>query len=191
MEKVTLILGSQSKPRKAILEEEGFEFSICVAEGDEYFDENLPYAENLKNISRAKADEVMGKTNSYGHRVIVCADQMINFEGKMYGKPKSMDEARATIKSFLGKNVKACVGNTIFEVNNGKIIREICTVDEAVLEVESVSDEELENYLENGNPFNKCGGINVKQTPFVRLVEGKMSTARGITVELLKDFMKA
>ena len=185
MEKVTLILGSQSKPRKAILEEEGFEFSICVAEGDEY------YAENLKNISRAKADEVMGKTDSYGHRVIVCADQMINFEGKMYGKPKSMDEARATIKSFLGKNVKACVGNTIFEVNNGKIIREICTVDEAVLEVESVSDEELENYLENGNPFNKCGGINVKQTPFVRLVEGKMSTARGITVELLKDFMKA
>ena len=163
MEKVTLILGSQSKPRKAILEEEGFEFSICVAEGDEYFDENLPYAENLKNISRAKADEVMGKTNSYGHRVIVCADQMINFEGKMYGKPKSMDEARATIKSFLGKNVKACVGNTIFEVNNGKIIREICTVDEAVLEVESVSDEELENYLENGNPLPNLFNFNEQE----------------------------
>ena len=116
---------------------------------------------------------------------------MINFEGKMYGKPKSMDEARATIKSFFGKNVKACVGNTIFEVDNGEIVKEICIVDEALLEVEMVSDEVLEEYLKNGNPFNKCGGINVKQTPFVKLVEGKMSTARGITVELLKDFLKA
>lgn len=55
--------------------------------------------------------------------------------------------------------------------------------------MEYATDETIEKYLAEGRPLTKCGGINVKDTPFLHLVTGRLSTAMGMTIEYLQDMI--
>ena len=56
-------------------------------------------------------------------------------------------------------------------------------------DMDSISNEELEHYLATEDPLSKCAGINISSTPGLHLEEGKMCTARGMTVEFLIDML--
>ena len=51
--------------------------------------------------------------------------------------------------------------------------------------------QDLENYLANQNPLTKCGGINILDSKFLHLEEGKMSTACGMTMEYLQELLSS
>ena len=55
--------------------------------------------------------------------------------------------------------------------------------------IDDISDEEVENYLKIGNCLSICGGISINNALFVHLKEGRMSTARGMTIEYAKEMM--
>jgi len=185
-QKMKIILASKSKVRKDMLEENGIDFEVKVSDADENVTEDVSLEERYKIISRRKAYKVMEETQEEGDRIIASADQEIVFDGIPYGKPKTIDDARELIKKFMGNQVQAYVGNTILVVKDGKIEEEICETDFSTLYVDKVSDTELEQYLNSVNVCSICGGININMTPFVHIVSGRKSTARGMTIQYLK-----
>jgi len=185
-----IILASGSEPRKALLEEFGFSFDVLVSNVDETPVKKLSIPEQMKDISMRKALAVMDMANEPEDHIIVAADQNIFFNGIMYGKPKNIDEARQIIKSMQGSNeIYAYVGNTVLYISKSKVEKHINQFDIAKMRMDYISDEELENYLATKSPLSRCAGINIIETPFLHLVEGRISTARGMTIECLIDML--
>ncbi len=185
-----VILASKSTVRKKMLEQLNIPFEVIVSNADETPTECLSFKNQLKEISLKKAQIVLRETNSEGERIIVSADQNIVFHNKMYGKPKTIEEARMLIKDMRGSDqIFAYTGNTVIYANGSKVLSFINECDVARMRMDPVEDEIIENYLTNGFPLERCGGINIDETNFLHLEEGKISTARGMTTEHLQKIL--
>ena len=146
-----IILASGSAQRKALLEELGYTFDIVVSNADETPTEALCLTARMNDISMRKALTVMDMIKETEDHIIVSADQNILFNGVMYGKPNSIEEARELIKRMQGSNeIYAYVGNTVLYIVNSTIMSHISACDIATLRMDYISDEELEKVI---NPF--------------------------------------
>ena len=187
-----VILASKSPFRKKMLEELKIPFEVIVSDADETVEESFSFGEQLREIALKKAEVVFEMTKDQGKRIIVAADQNIVFQKKMYGKPKSIREARNLIKRMRGSNkIYAYVGNAIIQADGDKIIQTINNYDVARMSMDNVHDEVIEDYLKNDSPLSRCGGIHVDNVEFIHLVEGKLSTARGMTTEYLQELLRS
>lgn len=185
-----IILASSSVQRKKLLEEAGIPFEVIVSNADETPVKVYSLSDQLNDIAMRKALTIIDKLNADEDYIIVAADQNILFNGTLYGKPCSIEEARELIQKMQGSDqIYAYVGNTVLYVSNGKIIDSISECDVARMKMDYISDKDLEIYLATKCPLAKCAGINVLETPSLHLLEGKMSTAIGMTIEYLMEML--
>ena len=187
-----IILASQSEVRKRQLIEESIPFEIIVSNADETPDESKNFRNQLADISMRKAMKVFDGTLDRGLRLIIAADQNIVFEDVMYGKPKTLDEARLLIMKMMGsEEVYAYTGNAVLLAEGEDILQSINVTDVSRMSVDNITDDELEIYLSDGKCLTYCGGISISNSNFVHLKEGRMSTARGMTLEYAKELRKS
>ena len=187
-----IILASQSEVRKRQLIEESIPFEIIVSNADETPDESKNFRNQLADISMRKAMKVFDETLDRGLRLIIAADQNIVFEDVMYGKPKTLDEARLLIMKMMGsEEVYAYTGNAVLLAEGEDIFQSINVTDVSRMSVDKITDDELEIYLSDGKCLTYCGGISISNSNFVHLKEGRMSTARGMTLEYAKELRKS
>ena len=187
-----IILASQSEVRKRQLIEESIPFEIIVSNADETPDESKNFRNQLADISMRKAMKVFDETLDRGLRLIIAADQNIVFEDVMYGKPKTLDEARLFIMKMMGsEEVYAYTGNAVLLAEGEDILQSINVTDVSRMSVDKITDDELEIYLSDGKCLTYCGGISISNSNFVHLKEGRMSTARGMTLEYAKELRKS
>ena len=185
-----VILASKSGVRKQQLIDESIPFEVIVSDADETPDESKSFKNQLAEISMRKAKTVFEETKDRGLRVIIAADQNIVFDKKMYGKPNSIEKARELINSMMGsEEVYAYTGNAVLLADKNKILQSINITDTARLSVDNISNEQLEEYLSKGRCLNYCGGISITDSNFVHLKEGRISTARGMTIEYAKEII--
>lgn len=187
-----VILASKSGVRKQQLIDASIPFEVMVSDADETPDESKSFKDQLAEIAMRKAMTVFEETKDRGRRLIVAGDQNYVFEKKMYGKPTTIEAARSLIKSMLGSDeVYAYTGNAVILAEEDKILQSINLTDIARLSVDDISDDELEAYLSTGKCLTYCGGISITDAKFVHLKEGRMSTARGMTLEYAKEMMSS
>lgn len=185
-----IILASASPYRRLLLQETGIPFEIIVSNADETPVKVYSLGEQLNDIAVRKALTVIDKLDTDEDYIVVAADQNILFQGKLYGKPSRIEEARQLIKDMQGSDqIYSCVGNAVFYVSNGQILDSTSKHDVARMKLGYISDKNLEIYLATKGPLTKCGGINLLETPSLRLVEGRRSTAIGITIEYLMEMI--
>ena len=94
-----IILGSNSKRRKELLDMIGIKYEIVVSDEEEVIDSNLSNLENCQSISLQKALNVKKKTS--GDRIIITCDTIVQKNNKLYGKPKDRLDAINMLKMFL------------------------------------------------------------------------------------------
>ena len=105
-------------------------------------------------------------------------------------KAKTIEEARSLLSQMRGsEEVYAYTGNSVLLAENDKILQSINITDIARLSIDNNSNEEMDNYLSDDICLSSCGGINIKKTMFVHLKEGRLSTAKGMTLEYAKEMM--
>ncbi len=185
-----VILASKSAVRKQQMIDNSIPFEVIVSNADETPDKSKSFKNQLAEISMRKAKTVFEETKDRGLRLIIAADQNIVFNNVMYGKPQSIDDARRLIKSMMGsEEVYAYTGNSVLLAERDNILQIINITDVARLSVDEISTNELEAYLEIKRCLNYCGGIQITDANFVHLKEGRMSTAKGMTLEYAKEMM--
>ena len=187
-----VILASKSAVRKQQLIDDSIPFEVIVSNADETPDESKSFKNQLAEISMRKAKTVFEATKDRGLRLIIAADQNIVFDNVMYGKPKSIDEACHLLYNMRGsEEVYAYTGNAVLLAENDRILQSVNITDVARLSVDNISDDEVVNYLKDGKCLSVCGGISINNCLFVHLKEGRMSTARGMTLEYAKEIMSS
>ncbi len=187
-----VILASKSAVRKQQLIDDSIPFEVIVSNADETPDESKSFKNQLAEISMRKAKTVFEATKDRGLRLIIAADQNIVFDNVMYGKPKSIDEARNLLNRMRGsEEVYAYTGNAVLLAEKDRILQSVNITDVARLSVDNISDDEVVDYLKDGKCLSVCGGISINNCLFVHLKEGRMSTARGMTLEYAKEIMSS
>lgn len=185
-----LILASKSPSRKQQLIDNSIPFEVIVSNTDETPDKSKSFKNQLAEISMRKVRNVLEMTKDRGMRLIIAADQNIVFNGSMYGKLKSINEVRELLKCMRGsEEVYSYTGNAILLAENDKVLQSINITDVARLSIDNISDKEIEDYLKDSKCLSICGGISINNSLFVHLKEGRLSTARGMTLEYAKDMM--
>ena len=187
-----VILASKSAVRKQQLIDDSIPFEVIVSNADETPDESKSFKNQLAEISMRKAKTVFEATKDRGLRLIIAADQNIVFDNVMYGKPKSIDEACHLLYNMRGsEEVYAYTGNAVLLAENDRILQSVNITDVARLSVDNISDDEVVKYLKDGKFLSVCGVISINNCLFVHLKEGRMSTARGMTLEYAKEIMSS
>ncbi len=187
-----IILASQSKVRKDILEKNNFRCIVVASNIDED-----PIKESLikegaspeiisKNLAEIKAIKVSALNNNY---IVLGADSVIDLENNIISKPKNRIEALNILKKLNGKEHFLISSVTI--AKNGSMIWNY--TDKAKLTMKNFNLEELKEYLSKISD-NALYSYNVYQIEgegrnLFSKIEGDENTIMGLPVKKIKEYL--
>lgn len=185
-----IILASSSKRRQDLLKMINLDYKVIVSDEEEVVDKSLTVLENCQNISYQKALNVFKKVKE--DSIIISCDTVVCKDNELIGKPKDKLDATLMLKKLSGTShiVYSCL--TVLKVKNQKIIEEYKEVGEGLVYVDSLSDEEIEDWINKGNPYNKAGGYAIQEEfgKYVIKVEGDFYSIVGLPLNKLYQILK-
>lgn len=140
-----VVLASKSAARRAVLEGAGVPFEAVVAGVDEDAVKAglLGEGASVRDIADALAELKAIKVSRKSPALVIGADQTLEFEGKLYDKAETAEEARARLQALRGKAHK--LHSAVVVAKDGAPIwREVAT---ATLTMRDFSDAFLDEYL--------------------------------------------
>ena len=183
-----IILASASPRRRELLDTVGIPFSVCPSQGEEQIRGSSP-KEVVEELSEQKAREVFLKTS--GEVLVIGADTVVAAEGNILGKPKNRKEAIQMLKKLQGASHEVYTGVTMLSRDENGEQQKTFHVMTAV-EFYPMSEEEIESYVETGEPMDKAGayGIQGKAGIFVKEIRGDYNNVVGLPVARLYQELK-
>ncbi|MDC3016827.1 Maf family nucleotide pyrophosphatase [Candidatus Pelagibacter sp.] len=189
---IKIILASQSKVRKNILNSNGIECKVIPSNVDEDSVKTSLLKVNAspeiisKNLAELKANKVSTKVSD---QLVLGADSVIDLEGKIISKPSNRNEALNILKSLNNKShyliSSVCIskdGNMIWNYT-----------DKAKLTMKEFSLEELKDYLgkvsdEALYAYNVYQIEGIGSSLFSK-IEGDKNTIMGLPVQKIKNYL--
>ncbi len=185
-----IILASASPRRKELLAGLNIDFEVDTRNN---FEETYDPATSLDNIPA-----VLSEGKSFGfHRnlekdeILITSDTLVICDGRVMGKPHSREEAVEMLCFLSGKSHKVITGITI---RNNE--RHITDSDTAIVHFKSLTDSEIEYYIDTFRPFDKAGAYGIQEwIGYIGIdkIEGSYFTIMGFPVHLvyqhLSDFV--
>ena len=185
-----IILASSSKRRQDLLKMINLDYKVIVSDEEEVIDKSLTVLENCQNISYQKALNVLKKVKE--DSIIISCDTVVCKDNELIGKPKDKLDATLMLKKLSGTShiVYSCL--TVLKIKNQKIIEEYKEVGEGLVYVDNLSNEEIEDWINKGNPYNKAGGYAIQEEfgKYVTKIEGDFYSIVGLPLNKLYQILK-
>lgn len=185
---VQIILASASPSRSRLLESVGISPTILVSGVDEDASEfaSLSPAELVIALAILKAHTVKDKAPA--NSLIIGCDSTFEFEGKSLGKPVTKANAIERCKQLSGKTGYLHTGHCIIDLRQGIELSERST---AKVQFSQMTDAEIIDYVESGEPLNVAGGFTLDglSAPFITKIEGDPSGIIGLSLPLLRKMV--
>ncbi|MEE1313367.1 MAG: Maf family protein [Lachnospiraceae bacterium] len=181
-----LILASGSPRRKEILEQVGLTFRVLPSDVEEVITKQVP-SDIVMELSRQKAKDVYEKLDET-NVIVLGADTVVAFDGKILGKPKNQEEAAQMLHMLSGKKHFVYTGVTL--VTNKK---ELTFFEETAVEFYPMSEKEIHDYIISGEPMDKAGayGIQGKAAAFIKRILGDYYNVVGLPIaKVIRNLQK-
>ncbi len=193
MDHVRIILASGSPRRTELLQTAGIVHEVVVSGADEDVQEENP-ARLVEMLSARKAEEVyerMAQQEPSGDLVVIGADTVVAADGKILGKPGDEEDARRMLRMLSGRSHHVYTGVTLCG-RIGSVRREVSFSEESAVHVAQLTEEEISEYIDSGEPMDKAGayGIQGAFMKFVSGIEGDYFNIVGLPVSHLYQEMK-
>ncbi len=185
-----LILASNSPRRRELLTEAGYLFDVVAPDPTcESGPRPGESAEHLvARLATEKASHVAELLQYANSPLILAADTVAECVGQILGKPDDRDHARQILKQLRGKIHRVLTGICLWQLPSG--LRRTA-IDVTTLEMTSLSNEEIETYLESGLWRGKAGAFGYQDgIDWVRIVNGSPSNVVGLPMELLSVMLR-
>lgn len=182
-----MILASGSPRRKELLEQLGWQFSIAVAEGEEVTQQTKPEC-IVRELSYQKAMEIVAKAPDGD--IVIGADTMVSYEGKMLGKPGNEEEACEMLQSLQGEIHQVHTGVTVV-IRSGEDF-EYFTFDETTdVEMYPMTEMQIREYVATKEPMDKAGAYAIQgiAARYVKGIRGEYSNVVGLPIARLYQEM--
>ena len=180
------LLASASPRRRELMEMLGVSgLVICPAAGEERADPSLPPPELVKALAAAKAREAAAAAEEGD--AVIAADTIVVYDGRVYGKPHSPDEAARMLRTLSGRTHEVYTGVCV--IRNGV---ELCRADRSAVTFRTLSEGEIERYIQSGEPMDKAGayGAQGKGALFVERIDGDFFNVMGLPLCMLGEMLK-
>lgn len=171
-----LILASNSPRRRQLLALSGWDFEVIVADVDEsLFPQNEPPADYVLRLAETKAGAVPARSD----QVVLAADTTVVDGSEILGKPKDKAEAFAMLTRLRGHTHQVYTGIALLRQSDGLLLKELCVTG---VPMRNYSDEEINAYIETGDPLDKAGAYAIQHSQFhpVTNVSGCYTSVMGL-----------
>ena len=178
-----IILASASPRRKELLARMGMDFEILPAKGEEHITKESP-AEAVQELALNKAQEIaqqMGKKDLNEDILVIGADTVVAYDGKILGKPKDEQDAVAMLTMLSDNTHSVYTGVALLMTKNGRW-EERTFYEETKVTMYPMSHEEIVAYVATGEPMDKAGayGIQGKCAIYIKRIEGDYNNVVGL-----------
>jgi septum formation protein len=172
-----LILASASPRRAEILHNAGFSFIVMSSAVDETpFPEESP-SDHVQRLANAKAELVAAR--AVGPAIILAADTVVALDGRIFGKPRSADDARHMLENLSGRTHSVITGVTLIRLPDAE---RRTFVESTLVHFSQLSAEEISLYLSTEEPHDKAGAyaIQGRAGRFIPRIEGDYFNVVGL-----------
>ncbi len=185
-----MILASASPRRSELMRQAGYDFEVMVSHKEECYSAATPDG-IVKELALLKAEDIASQIEPKDV-VVIGADTVVSFEGKILGKPGSEEEAFAMIKSYQGQKHQVYTGVAILKYDaegNRTVINEaVCTH----VYVNPMTDEEIRNYIARDSVLDKAGAYGIQSgfAAHVEKIEGDYFNVVGLPISFVYEALK-
>lgn len=179
-----IILGSQSKGRKKILEEMGILFEVMSSNIDEKAIRFENPKELVLELAKAKAKVLIPKISEPA--ILITSDQVVMWNGKVREKPENKKEAREFLEGY---NTHPAETVTSVVVTNLITKKQVEAVDIAKIYLNPFSEKEINEIIAEGQVFSLAGGFTVdgeKWIDHIKKIEGTRDSVIGLPKDITK-----
>jgi septum formation protein len=183
-----IILGSQSKWRKNILESMGYEFEVMVSD----IDEKVVRSENLRElpllVARAKAEALLPRIEEAA--ILITSDQVLIYNGDLREKPRDENEARKFLESYGLHPAESVTAVIVINTKTGKRVEGI---DIAKAHFKKIPKTVIDEFVATGIPLHCAGGFTVRHEligPYIDRIEGTYESIEGLPQELTRKLIE-
>ena len=176
-EKPLLILASNSPRRRQLLSLTGWSFTVTAADVDESVSANESPADYVLRLAETKARAI----NADPDQIVLAADTTVVDGLNILGKPKDKAEATAMLKHLRGHTHQVYTGIALFRLQDDFLLTDLCVTD---VPMRNYSDEEIEAYVQTGDPLDKAGAYAIQHSEFkpVARMDGCFASVMGLPV---------
>jgi len=183
-----IILASQSRQRKLIMDALGVDYKIIVADVDEKAIRDKDLKIRAEKIARTKAETVAKENEG----IVIAADTFAVCDGKVLEKPEDLEEAKEMLKLESKNEVIVYTGFCYLDKANGINFSKISVSN---LFLRNIDDDEINNFVKN-NPVLQWSAafspMYLYQTTFIKHFEGSITGVFGLPTEFLTEcFVKS
>ncbi|MDO9187914.1 MAG: Maf family nucleotide pyrophosphatase [Bacteroidia bacterium] len=187
LKKHNLILASKSPRRQYLMKELGLDFEVHTKEVDESFPENLKAQEIPLYLCQKKADAFDEELTD--NTIVITADTIVWINNQVLNKPENFDDAVRMLKLLSGKKHEVYTGVCLRSKLKTKTFYALTSV-----YFKELSQEEIEYYINNFNPYDKAGAYGAQEWIgyiAVEKIEGSYFNVMGLPVrELYEELLK-
>ncbi len=187
-----IILASKSIDRKKTFNRLNIPFETIITDIDEsYYKEIFSNpVELVKEIAKAKAlkaKELLKNTNI--EAIIIAADTIVEFKGKIIGKAKNKAQAFQILKSLIKRSHNLITGVAITDLNDPKIVVDY---DFTIVTLLDISDNEIRNYINTEEWKGRAGAYSIRDRAslFIKEIRGSPSNVIGLPMQKIFEILK-
>ena len=180
-----VILASASPRRLDLLRQVGIEPEIEPSHVEEVITSTVP-DQVVMELSRQKAEDIAA-LHTGEDAIVIGADTVVAYDGKILGKPKDEADAIRMIRSFQGKVHQVYTGVTLVfcgkaAENAAEQWKTITFAEKTEVFVSSMTEQQIEDYVKTGEPMDKAGayGIQGRFAVWVKGISGDYNNVVGL-----------
>jgi septum formation protein len=165
MEFPHIYLASKSPRRQQILKMIGMRFTVIETNTneDEHFAQTP--SDYVLSLSQKKANDAALKISN---GIVLAADTIVYIDGQILNKPKDADDARRMLKLLSEKTHQVYTGFTLLRIHDKKTLSDFGVTD---VTFRRLDEDELEEYIKSGAPFDKAGAYGIQEDMSALFVE--------------------
>ena len=182
----TLILASASPRRRELLQQAGAVFEVIPAKGEEHTTKDAP-KDIVQELALKKAQEVAAAAPEGS--LVLAADTVVAFDGKVLGKPKDPKDAAGMLTILSGNTHSVFTGVAVLDQEKNPVLN---FYEETKVTMYPMSPEEIEAYVKTGEPMDKAGayGIQGKCAIHIEKIQGDYNNVVGLPIAAIYQRLK-
>lgn len=152
----TLILGSKSPRRQALIQELGLPVEIRTHEIEEIYPKDLSPEKVPEYLARLKAEPLISTLNE--NEILVTSDTIVLQDNEVIGKPKDRAAAIAMLQRLSGKMHQVVTGVSLISKAKSHSFSSITEV-----YFSELTEEDIVHYVDTCKPFDKAGSYGIQE----------------------------
>ncbi|WP_061005200.1 Maf family protein [Mycolicibacterium mucogenicum] len=192
-----IVLGSASSGRLSVLRKAGVEPVVLVSDVDEdAIIASLGDAgpgDVVRALATAKAQRVADSLDDSlsSDCVVIGCDSMLEFDGRLTGKPGAPDLARQQWHSMAGRSAVLHTGHCVLRLTSGAVTDQVTELGSTTVRFGEPSTVDLEAYLDTDEPLWVAGAFTLDGLGswFIDGIDGDPSNVIGLSLPLLRRML--